>query len=51
MEIEASGVVVPTVNSVEPPPMSMTRNGGGSSVSPTVAPWNDRRPSSSPESS
>ena len=49
-ERSASGSWVPRTSSVDPPPMSTTRNGPGSS-SPTVAPVNDSRASSSPVSS
>ncbi len=47
VEMEASGCSVPTANSVDPPPMSSTRNGAGAS-SPWVAPRNDRAASRSP---
>ena len=47
VEMEASGRSVPTANSVDPPPMSSTRNGAAAS-SRSVAPRNDRAASRSP---
>ena len=46
-----SARVVPTTNSVDPPPMSRIRNGPSAGSRSAVAPANERRPSSSPGSS
>ena len=51
IERDASTSVVPTMNSVEPPPMSTTRNGPSAGSSSAVAPRNDSSASCSPESS
>ena len=48
MLVEYSGSVMPYTNSVEPPPMSMTRN-GGSPLLFAVAPLNASSASTSPE--
>jgi hypothetical protein len=50
-ERTASSALVPTVSSVDPPPMSTTRKGPSPASSSAVAPVNVSWPSSSPLSS
>jgi hypothetical protein len=48
-EHDASTVPDPSTNSVEPPPMSITRNGRSAGSSPRVAPSKARTASCAPE--
>ena len=50
-EMSALGWLLPSTNSVEPPPMSTTKNGPCDTSTPNVAPRNDNSASSSPGNS